>query len=87
MRPLPTFFYTVALKKRENAVSNRPPQQLKNWEGGLNTGNASPGQIFQVFESKQGETSSNWKKTKNLKTFVKGAESGIYILKMFIYSK
>ncbi|MGQ9723029.1 MAG: hypothetical protein ACUVXA_17100 [Candidatus Jordarchaeum sp.] len=27
-------------------VSNRPPQQVKNWEWGLNTGKASPGTNF-----------------------------------------
>ncbi|MGQ9722258.1 MAG: hypothetical protein ACUVXA_13160 [Candidatus Jordarchaeum sp.] len=27
-------------------VSNRPPQQVKNWEGELNTGKAFPGTNF-----------------------------------------
>ncbi|WP_445873117.1 hypothetical protein [Candidatus Jordarchaeum sp.] len=36
----PIFLHSGVKNRRETAVSNRPPQQVKNWERGLNKGKA-----------------------------------------------
>jgi hypothetical protein len=80
---LPIFFYTVALKKRETAVSNRPPQQLKNWERGLNAGDSSPGTNFseKFLNPSKEKKAVIGKKRKNLKIFVKNAGSVYNLLR------